>query len=309
MLVVLETLGGGLGDEICSEPVVRYACEQLYPNEDVRICTKYPEVFKHLKKPCGKNKQELDMSENEEFFHLSASPYKIVKGEHTTHPFALIAQPLFISTIDFHSMFMLRRILPDKDKQVYLEVTKESIQKVKELGVPKEFIAFHVGTSLGDSKKFPKKYIQSIVNNLVALGHNVVIFGKTDEEIKIEKVIDLTNKLDIEMTFALVKLAWLLITNDSAPLHIAAAFNNFIILIPTIKHPDRLLHVRNGSRYWRAAALYKKLMVDDRDFPPHLDCGSWYPAITNKEEYLPEIKDILKTTERFKKEYDISRKI
>jgi len=309
-IIVLETLGGGLGDEICSEPVVRYACKYLYPNEDVRICTKFPEVFKHLNKPCGRNKQELNMAENEPFLHFSASPYRLVNGEHTTHPFANIAQPLFIHTLDFHSMFMIRRILPDEDKQVYLQVLDDSIKKVKEL-VPEEFIAFHIGTAEGDAKKLPLEYTQNIIDNLINLGHKIVVFGKLDKEIELKNVINLVNKLDIEMTFALVKSAWLLITNDSAPLHIAAAFKNFIILIPSIKHPDRLLHIRNGSRCWRSKALYKKLMIDDKNYPPHtqIECWEWNPIIKNKEDYLPDIKDIVETTKQFRGEYELSRKV
>jgi len=301
---VLETGGGGLGDEICSEPVVRYACEKLYPKEDVRICTKYPEVFKHLNKPCGKNSQELGISEGTAYLYFCASPYKTLNGEHLTHPFATIAQPLFIHSLDFHSLFMIRRILPDEDKRIYLKVTEEARNKVKDLIPFDDFIAFHIGAEKNSTKGLPSDYTQEVIDSLVALGHTVIVFGKLEDAPVYKNAINLTNGLDVETIFALVEKSWLLLTNDSAPLHVAAAFDNYIILLPSIKHPERLLHVRHGHRYWKAASLYKKLMVDDINWPPHkgIEGWEWYPNIENKRDYLPDIEEIIRTVEQMKKE-------
>lgn len=294
MLVVFETLGGGLGDEICSEPVVRYAIKNLYPNDDVRICTRYPEVFKHLKKPMGKNGEELKISAEEKFLHLSASPYKIIEGQYQVHPFASIAEPLFVPTVDFHSMFMIHRILPHKDKRIYLEVTPEAEQSVNSK-TPDNFVAFHIGSS-SEAKLVYQSYSQDIANGLIARGHKVVAFGNTP--VKLEGVIDLTNSLTIEESFALIKKAWLTVTNDSAPVHIAASFDNYLLMIPSIKHPDRLIHARHGVQYWKAAAPYKKLAIRDEDFPPHIPVGSWYREI-NVEENFPEVSDLMKIVDEW----------
>jgi hypothetical protein len=300
-LVVLETLGGGLGDEICSEPVVRYACKYLYPTDDVRICTRYPQVFKHLNKPCGKDNKELGILPWMQFLHLSASPYKIINGEHHTHPFAKIAQPLFIHTLDFHSLFMIGRILPNEARRVFLQVTEQSRKNISTL--PESFIAFHIGSS-GEDKRLSDNYCQTIIDGLKL---PVVVFGTTNHDLK--NVIDLTNKLAVDDMFALIEKACILITNDSAPLHAAAAFDNHIILIPSVKHPDRLLHTRYGMQYWKAHAPYKKLMVDDRSYPPDkpIQGWEWYPKIENQEDYYPEPITIINIARSCW--YDIHRKV
>lgn len=293
-IIVFDSVGGGLGDEICTEPSVRYACKYLYPNEDVRICTKYPEVFKHLNKLCGKNKEELKIGDSDKFLRFTASPYCLINGKHHTHPFANIAQPLFISTVDFHSMFMIKRILPDEDKRIFLQVNKNLKDLIKEN--PKNLIAIHPYSS-NNTKNFSKEYTQSLIDCLTFKGFKTVVFGKTDNKEDFKNTINLINLLDIERTFALISKTWLLITTDSAPLHIASVFDNYIILVPTIKHPDRLIHPRHGQRYWKAAALYKKLIVDDKAWPPHKDISGpeWYPSITDEEKqnYFPNIEDIV----------------
>jgi hypothetical protein len=293
-LIVLDSSGGGLGDEICSEPVIRYACEQIYPpGTDIRICTKVPEVFKHLGKRCGANAKELGLSSDEPYLHFSASPFRIIDGVHTTHPFARIAQTAFIHAVDFHSMFMLRRILPDAHKQVHLQVDGRALAKILEL-VPdvSTSVLFHIG-STEQLKMFPPRYCQELIDALRVQNFTVVVFGQLPDPPELHGAVNLVNALDVEMTIALVAAAPFLITNDSGPLHIAAAFDNYLIAIPTIKHPDHIVHPRYGQRYWRAVAICKKLMVDDRMWPPEVGTNEWQPAFGPPEEYLPSIDTIM----------------
>src|SRR3990170_5572970 len=42
-------VGGGLGDQICTEPALRYLSEVLYPKAEIMVMTVYPRLFQHLK--------------------------------------------------------------------------------------------------------------------------------------------------------------------------------------------------------------------------------------------------------------------
>ena len=77
----------------------------------------------------------------------------------------------------------------------------------------------------------------------------------------------------------------------------AGAFTNYIILIPTCKHPDLIMPFRNGGyKYWRAAALYKKVLEDD-DYRAVTDLKGWtmkeMPPGHNLMEYLPDTDDVV----------------
>ena len=87
----------------------------------------------------------------------------------------------------------------------------------------------------------------------------------------------------------LIGMAQILITNDSAPVHIAGAYDNWIILISTIKHPDHVLPWRNGNKYYKAKALYKKLTVDILD-DNHRRIDEIDESI---ESFLPKSNEIL----------------
>jgi len=90
-------------------------------------------------------------------------------------------------------------------------------------------------------------------------------------------------------SIALIEVAYMVVSNDSAPIHIAGAFNNEIVLIPTCKHPDHILPWRNGSQTYKAASLYKKLMSDEYSSQPTELYGVLADkAIGEFEDYLPE---------------------
>ena len=87
-----------------------------------------------------------------------------------------------------------------------------------------------------------------------------------------------------------------LVTNDSSPLHIAGAFDNWIVVIPTCKHPDHILPYRNGTQYYKTKALYKKLLLDDlevRHTEFHADTIDKIPEGHNLYEYLPDPDDVV----------------
>jgi ADP-heptose:LPS heptosyltransferase len=115
------------------------------------------------------------------------------------------------------------------------------------------------------SKTFPVEYWQEIIDKL-SVKHKIAIIGKEDQNrgtvpVKCpENGIDLRDRLELGGLIALISQAHVLISNDSAPVHLAGAFDNWIVLLPSCKHPDHVLSYRqDGQQYYKAIALYKKL--------------------------------------------------
>jgi ADP-heptose:LPS heptosyltransferase len=88
----------------------------------------------------------------------------------------------------------------------------------------------------------------------------------------------------------------LLISNDSAPIYIAGAFDNNILLIPTAKHPDLLMPYRKGQQYYKAAAVVKKL-IEGASEGRATDLNGWMLSNFKKgrkiEDYIPEPSEVI----------------
>jgi len=296
-IVLLDARGGALGDEICIEPIARYVISMgLY---DVRILSGYPQVFKHLNCPIGLVQGDIT-SNDEKYTYIPACPRHMSNtGIFMEHPFASFAQPLLCHPVDFVSLFMLRRMLPDKDKRPILTYSQEAVNELTKLNALSIDVAFHIGAT-EKCRAFPQAYTQKIVDDLETLGIKVAIFGKTTRYTpEVRCNIDLVDKLDLDMLFAFIAISPIVLTNDSAPIHIAAAFNTYLLVVPTIRHPDRLLHVRNGSRYHNTRVLFKKLMFDDLNLPLENIVGDrkWSDVENRREEFLPEPHTVLKNLE------------
>jgi lipopolysaccharide biosynthesis glycosyltransferase len=156
----------------------------------------------------------------------------------------------------------------------------------------------------------PTQYWQDIINGL-SINHRVAIIGREDGNrgtVNVtcpKNVIDLRNLLDLGALIALISKAKLLISNDSAPIHIAGAFDNLIVLLPTCKHPDHVLPYRNGSTYHKAIALYKKLPSDEFDSRPTCVEGSSAEInFSDWDKYLMDPKLIIENTEELLNKYE-----
>ena len=290
---VLDIIGA-IGDSLCSEPVARYAIKNLC-DADVRILTNHPQIFKHLGKPMGLHLEDIGMK-GKNFIHLFNRHEMLTEDGIKLHRIVEHSPPLLVHAVDFISMLMIRRSLPDDDKKIYIEFEDRS-NKLKDLcgGNIDNIIALHVGSAASDNiRRFPERYCNALVDELVSLGLKVVIFGKNSREgscIKVHntKVIDLVDKLEWDDLVTLISKAKLLITNDSAPVHIAGMFDNWLIVLPTIRHPDRLIHLRNGHRYYKCLALFQKMVFDDLiEVPVDKFLGScmWGSVEPRREEFL-----------------------
>lgn len=294
---ILIKVGGGIGDEISAEPVIRHLVKNIYPNDNVNVMTWFPRIFKHL--PVKIHKMGRFDAEPDTPYHVMDT---LAPHNHPSWAFMTVG---LMQPIDYISVFLCKRTLPDAEKQVSLLVEEADLDEVRSL-VPvdlEKLVVIHPGRGWA-SKTFPAEWYDKIVDALLEQGRSVGIIGQwmnedqgtVDVNTKKNGVYDLRNMLTLGGMFALLSRACVLISNDSSPVHAAGAFDNHIILIPTCKHPDHVLPVRHGDRYYKATALYKKLTCDTLDTSPtmwgadaRMDgvLGSIY-------DYIPDPEDIVK---------------
>lgn len=295
---ILFQVTGGMGDQLCAEPTIRYAINNVWRGEDVRIATHFPQFFKHLGVPVYQHGQVQLQPD---------TPYHIrVPHPDVSQPLWAFLSNLMCHTIDFCAISALRRTLPDSDKQIRLTVSEDALASVASLcarnGVKAEkLILVHAGKHW-ESKTFPVSWWQAVIDRLTASSdQQVCLIGKSDGDRGYVDVdlpkgsvsIDLRDRLSLDELIALISLAPVLISNDSAPIHIAGAFENQIILIPTCKHPDHILPWRRGSKTWRAQALYDRLVLDDSPSAPNIMeeilVDKW---VGTAGDYLPDTQTV-----------------
>jgi ADP-heptose:LPS heptosyltransferase len=286
---IIIRLSAGMGDQIDSEPVARYV-KKLYPEANIYLTTHFPRAFKHLKK------YGIEVSSYDDWKGLNDAA---IIFENKSKSVGLLSHPLFHPT-DFSAMSMIRRNLPIEEKQIMLEVDAVDIKNLLELSknsnTNKKKIIVHAG-KWWDSKTFPKHWWQKVVD-LLSEKLCVVLIGQTKSEkqgyVDIDcpkDGLDLRDMTNLGELIALISLCKVTLTNDSSPIHIAGAFDNWIVLIPTCKHPDNTLPYRNSSTRYKTKALYKKLLVDDLDLRHtefNFDSIDKIPKGAIIEDYIPE---------------------
>lgn len=285
---------GGLGDQACAEPAIRYMIENVYPDADIRIGTHFPTLFKHLPVPVyehGKSELEDDV------------PYLILctlPGPETV-TWSIVSN-LLCHTVDYAAMALLRRILPFKDKRIKLEVEPgDKVDLIQTSGMVlssvKNLIVIHPGRHW-QSKTFPTSWWQSTIEGICAGGVPVCIIGENEEtrgtvDVTIPNgCVDLRDKLSLDELIALLSYAKILVSNDSGPVHLAGAFDNWIVMIPTCKHPDHVMPFRNGYTH-KNVTMYKNLTIDDLwSQPTHIYGTSAEYIYDDWDEYLPDPDDV-----------------
>ncbi len=291
---LLVNVQGGLGDQVSAEPVIRFMKDNIYPDADIKVVTHFPTLFKHLDLPIfrhGEFQNESDVL----YYNMLTLPGP------ETEMWRYVSN-LLCHSVDFISMALLRRTLPNEDKQIKLKVELAHIAEVADVvGIRKlsELVLVHPGKHW-ESKTFPVKWWQEVIDKLHGAGLPVCIIGADEKSRGVldvearEGMIDTRNLLSLDGLIALISSAKVLVSNDSAPIHIAGSFDNYIILIPTCKHPDHILPYRNRIQYHKAFALYKKLMVYDYNSQPTELYGVLGDKITGDYlDYLPEPDDVV----------------
>ncbi len=149
-----------------------------------------------------------------------------------------------------YTLDILRQInIPITIEELYFPVDYKSQQKIDEMlkshGIQKreKFVVIHPSASC-PSKRWPDKYFSQLTNMIKdKLGLNVIVVAAPTESkhgqkiIEENDVVDLRGKLSIAQIGALLSQASLFISNDSGPVHIAAALKTPVISIFGRKNP------------------------------------------------------------------------
>lgn len=284
---------GGLGDQIAAEPTVRYVIQKIYPTDNVIVCTDWPEIFEHLPVKAYRPNEPVENHLSYHKLHTMRTP------QHDSWKW--MSHPL-VHCVDFASLQAIRLQLPLSYKQPQLPLADIEMPFVTE-----NTVLVHPGKGWF-TKTFPVDVWQSYIDALVDAGKDVVVIGKriNDEqgvvEVDTSRCLDLIDKLSLKELIATINKAPVLISNDSSPVHIAGAFDNWIGLIATCKAPDYILHNRNGSIWYKARSLERDGLYLDFSTQPTQIYGVSIDQCTEERlrECLPSAEEVV----RFVKEID-----
>ena len=303
---IVITVGGGLGDQIDAEPVVRYIKEVSFPVSDLVVRTDWPEIFHHMGDKIRVYKPRAYNTKRVPEYQMETMPTPEARPD----VWNVAAQTLMHSQ-DFSSLSCIRKVLPIDRKPIKLEVTEDALNELRNLnnGTLEGFsdmILIHPGRGW-ESKTFPQDWWEKIIRGIYKKHKNIGIIGKhiSDDQgyvdVRLPKdVKDFRDMLTVNGLFAIISKARAVITNCSAPVHIAGAFDNWIIFIPTCKHPSHVLpwrKTRGGfpKQDYKAISLYKRLTCDDISSNPTEVHGATLDWVKGGDirPYLPDPEDVV----------------
>ena len=287
---IMVSVSAGMGDQLCSEPAIRYM-KKLYDDSKIHIVTHFPRLFEHLDLPVYS--YETWEGLKDPFITFHTCPDDEISGHNLSHA-------LFHPT-DFASLSMYRKTIPFADKTINLKLNADDVLSVmdivKDKNKEKPLILIHAG-KWWPSKTLPLEWWQEVVDKL-SENLTVGLIGKklSDEQGYLPVVVpedgyDFRDLTTLGELIALISLTKVLLTNDSSPLHIAGAFNNWIVTIPTCKHPDHILPFRNSTQTYKTKALYKKLLIDDlevRHTESKINTIDEIPEGKTLYDYIPDV--------------------
>lgn len=300
---------GGLGDCVCAEPTIRHMREEVYPDADLYVMSKFHHLYHHIQPVTYLDQGELPKDEidavSECYTHPSPldkfNDFEISFGNHIPH--------LMAHAVDWISLNVCNRMMPLKDREIRLHYTEDDENAVlTHDNRPESLVLIHAGMGW-ETKTFPLEWWQEVVDGLDAAGIRVGLIGaNVSAEHGYVPVacppngVDYRDKLTIPQLVALIAKAKVLISNDSAPIHIAGAFENYIILIPTCKEGDLLMPYRKNQQYWRAASMMTREIHKDQPVRS-TDVNGWqtshFPEGHTVWEYIPDAADVLEKAKEF----------
>lgn len=238
-------LWGGMGDQVAALPTAKYMLDRMSKRGyTVHLGTNYPELGHGLGFTSIVNLNEVKSFPEYFIIPLGIKPDTFV-WEYMQHG--------TMHAVDWASMCAIKMQLPIKDRIIPLvepELTPAQYERLMSLLQGNKVLVHAGGGWL--SKTFPLQWWQTICDGIVAQGKTVVLIGSSTAVagrgyvpvVARDGYIDLRDSLTLTEFIWVLLRAKTLITNDSAPYHIACAGNADIGYFSTVKHPDLLNHYR-----------------------------------------------------------------
>lgn len=282
-----------LGDCVCAEPTIRFAIKN-FTGCEVSILTPFPELFVHLKSGLKKILNTKSGSPVwDDYFVLDC--YYAAEALHSE-----FVQNFNMSIPDYIATCVLKGQLPVSDRNITLKPTA-----IEEASVPPMQVVIHPGRHWV-SKTFPKAWYDQITDGLLLNKVQVAFIGadmkdsdRGTVDVRTTGCIDLRNKLNVRQSISVLQRAKVVLTNDSAPLHMAASGNAWIGFVSTVRHPDFVSHWRpnkDGKNEWafKMHDFSKGRMWADTDTSP-IRNGSKYDIIDQPtlNSWLPKPDDVV----------------
>lgn len=256
---------GGLGDQICAEPTLRYALK-AFKGCNVSLASEHPELFRHLK-----FKEVFNIKNGDDVDYSKYLRFDTIVPPNDSNFVWQFFSHMTTNCVDFPSMCAYRSQLPIADKEVILKPKKPEIP----LYIPERSVFIHAGKHW-QSKTFPKSFWDEVLSEIIKLDAVPILIGaNTDDnrgtvDVNTKGCVDFRNVLSISESIYYLTKAKVLLTNDSSPLHMAAPGRAWIGYVATCKHPDYITHWRNGQWGWRMKNFGKGGIWDVMSFCPNV---------------------------------------
>ena len=252
-----------LGDLILTTPLLA-SLKQLYPQASLSIVAKpfAKDVLKHNPNVddliiFDKKKQStlsLIKHLKEKHFDLAISPHRSHRASYSlflariperigfdkagfSFLYTKKAKHTFDGTHEIDRNFRLLKLLPEFDEKKLIKypqlfLTEEEDSFIKTLGLKeKKYIVIAPGSKWG-TKRWTKEGFAKVIDSLSRNNTVVLIGGNEDKEFTDEILaltkanpVNLVGKTSLRESFSVIKNAKALISNDSAPVHMAVSFN------------------------------------------------------------------------------------
>lgn len=233
---------GGLGDQICAEPTLRYAL-RMFKDCNISLASEVPELFKHLQ-----FKRVFDLREEIPNYKKYLTFETITAPDESNLVWQFFSH-LLTNCVDFPSLCALRQQLPVEDRVI--KVVGEIPSDIENI---MDGVAVHPGAHW-QSKTFPAAWWNRVLAALRARGEVPILVGGTADDnrgtvkVDAEGCIDLRDRLSISESIWVLHNVRCLLTNDSSPLHMAASGPAWIGYVATCKHPDMITHWRLNAPF------------------------------------------------------------